>query len=724
MVFCMVRLFRIISLFTLILLPAAEVAAQPVWIQGTPAVESTGPASITLNYGLNVTGTVYIIVYNTDNNSNPTSSYVRFMALLGGGGGIVETAVLSVKKGDENKILQTILRVNDSEQIHTIYIVAADSKRKLQATPVRLIARTLPCRPADAGSGGDECDRDFILGAVPILGTGVWSRVSGPGSASFSPNAGTPDATVTVSAYGTYVFRWTENGGDCRSSDEVTVNFYRPPVANAGTGGSECDLDFNLQAVSASAETAGTWTMTSGTGTATFTPSANSPAATVTVSEYGTKVFTWTVTNGTCSVGSDVTVSFSRPPVANAGTGGSNCGLEFYFNAVPSSGTGTWTRVSGPGTVRYSPDNHDPMARVTVSAFGTYVFRWTEVSGTCTSSSDVTVGFFEQVSANAGSGGDECDLNFTLSAVQGTGIGTWSKVSGPGNVTFTPDAHRNNATVTVTQPGEYDFAWTEVSNNCTSSDVIRVVFHTAPVVNAGEDVAICRGGSIRLGATGTGAFSWTPANLLSNPLVADPLATPATTTVFTVTLTDPWGCRNTDRMTVEVRDRPTAIAGQDQIMDFLFETDLEADPPGGNETGEWSVISGSASFTDVNSNETHVWGLSIGVNELVWTVTNSTCEPAADTVVIRVNELVLPSLITPDMDGNNDFFVIKGIESLGRVSLKIFNRWGACVFTSNEYANNWAGKDDNGNPLTEDTYYYVFKTDKIDAIKGFIVIKY
>ena len=205
--------------------------------------------------------------------------------------------------------------------------------------------------------------------------------------------------------------------------------------------------------------------MSGGTGTAAFIPSVNSPAATVMVSEYGTKVFTWTVTNGTCSASSDVTVSFSQPPVANAGTGGSNCGLEFYFNAVPSSGTGTWTRISGPGTARFTPDNHDPLARVTVSAYGTYVFRWTEVNGDCTSSSDISVGFFEQVSANAGSGGDECDLNFILSAVQGAGTGTWSKVSGPGNVTFTPDAHRNNATVTVTQPGEYDFAWTEVNNS-------------------------------------------------------------------------------------------------------------------------------------------------------------------------------------------------------------------------------------------------------------------
>jgi len=199
MTLTMNRLLKIISLFGMFLLPAAELAAQPVWVPGTPAVESTGPASITLNYGMNMTGTVYIIVFNYENTSDLSSSYVRFMALLGVGSGIVETAVLSVKKGDENKILQTVLQVPDPDRVHTIYIVAADSKRKLQAKPVRLIARTLPCQPADAGSGGDECDRDFILSAVPILGTGQWSRVSGPGNATFTPNPQTPDATVTVS---------------------------------------------------------------------------------------------------------------------------------------------------------------------------------------------------------------------------------------------------------------------------------------------------------------------------------------------------------------------------------------------------------------------------------------------------------------------------------------------------------------------------------------------
>jgi gliding motility-associated-like protein len=716
---------KLIAISSLMLLSVFETYAQPVWVKGTPAVASTGPLSITMNYGIDRIGTVYIIVYNYNNTTIYSSSTVRTLAILGPSGTIVATAVLSVKSTNIGKILQTILNVTNPNQIHTIYIVAADSKAVLQASPVRLNATTLQCPDANAGLGGNECDLNFALNAIPVFGTGIWTLVSGPGTASFSPNASTPTATVTVRAYGTYVFRWTETQGACKSSDEITVNFYQPPVANAGSGGDECDLNFVLQAISGSSGVTGTWTMTSGTGTATFSPNANSPTATVTVSEYGTKVFTWTVTNGPCSASSNVTVNFYQQPVANAGTGGNNCGLEFYLNAVLSvvTATGTWTKVSGPGTATFSPNNHTATAKVTVSVYGTYVFRWTEVNGPCTSRASVTVGFFEQVSANAGNGGDECDKDFLLNAVPGTGTGTWSKVSGPGNATFSPNAHQYNATVTVTQTGAYDFAWTEVNNNCSSVDIIRVVFHAPPSINAGPDAAVCKGGSIKLQAEGSGTFLWSPENLLSNPAIADPVATPVATTVFTVTLTDQWHCKNSDQVTIEVREKPVVNAGPDQILDFLFETELEATALNNHETGEWKILAGTGTFSDKNSNKTNVSELSLGDNNILWTVTNGVCTGTSDTVLVKINDLIIPTLITPNHDSWNELFIIRGLESLGRTTLTVFNRWGAIVYTDDNYWNDWDGKDYNGNPLQDDTYYYVLKPEKIKPIKGFIVIK-
>jgi gliding motility-associated-like protein len=719
----MKEFIKSLSIFLLMIGSVLESDAQPVWIRGTPAVDSTGPLSISISYGIESAGTIYIVVYNYNNNSAYSSSTIRNRAQLRPSGSVVATAVISVKTADIGKVLHSALNVRDPDRVHTIYIVAADTKKVLQASPVRLNATTLPCPEANAGSGGSECDRNFVLNAVPVFGTGTWTRVSGPGSASFSPNASDPEATVTVTSYGTYIFRWTEAQGVCISSDEITVSFHRPPVANAGSGGDECDLDFTLQAITGSAEVTGLWSMTSGTGTAAFSPNATSPTATVTVSEYGTKVFTWTVTNGPCSGSSSVTVNFYMPPEANAGNGGNNCGLEFYFNAVPSIGTGTWTRVSGPGSARYAPNNHDPEAKVTVSAYGTYVFRWTEVNGPCTRSNTVTVGFFEEVSANAGNGGDECDLDFNLNAVPGNGKGTWTLVNGPGTAVFRPDNHQYNAVVTVSQSGVYDFAWTEENNNCTSADIIRVVFHSPPSINAGPDAVICKGSNIRLQAEGSGSFLWSPANVLNNPEIPDPVANPTETTVFTVTLTDQWKCRNSDHVTVEIREKPVIDAGPDQFLDFIFETTLEASELKSYETGEWEILSGTGKISDKNNNLTDIIDLSLGENNILWSVTNGVCEISSDTLLIKINELLIQSLLTPNNDGSNDVFFIEGLESLGKASLNIFNRWGAGVYFSDNYTNDWDGKDKNGNILRDDTYFYIIKPEKISAIKGYIVIK-
>lgn len=575
---------------------------------------------------------------------------------------------------------------------------------------------------ANAGAGGTECDLDFILSARPSVGTGLWTLDSGPGTVVFSPGPQAPDARVVVSTYGTYTLRWTETNGPCISSASVIVTFNQQPVAFAGPGGDACSLNFLLNATP-STSGIGTWSMLEGTGTAVFSPNQNTPSATVIVSEYGTKVFRWIVSNGICSDTSDVTVNFYQMPVANAGTGGNNCGLEFNLRAIPSIGTGTWTLFSGPGTAAFTPNANEFAPRVEVNAYGSYVFRWTESNGTCSSFSDVSVTFIQQPSANAGNGGDECDLDFMLNAVQGSVTGTWSLVNGPGNATFSPNANQANARVTVTLPGSYDFAWTEVNSLCTSIDIVRVIFHDKPALNAGTDLLLCKGGNVQLNASGQGTFSWIPAASLSNANIRNPIASPVITTEYTVTLTDRFHCVNTDKVIVEVREQPIADAGPDQVLDFVFDTRLNAGTLKQNETGLWSVVESEGNILDLHAPNSRVTDLSIEDNVLLWTVSNGICPESSDTVHIWVNNLIIPSLITPNQDGNNDFFVIKGLETIGSSSLTIFNRWGGRVYQNDEYDNLWDGVDDKENPLPDDTYFYVIKPASGKAIKGYLVIR-
>ncbi len=427
--------------------------------------------------------------------------------------------------------------------------------------------------------------------------------------------------------------------------------------------------------------------------------------------------------NGCTATSAPITNSVFTMPTVDAGTGGNNCGLSFHLNGSLSVGTGTWTKVSGPGNASFSPDANTANAVVTVTAYGSYTFRWTVVNGTCSANATVTVVFIQQPPANAGTGGNSCDKSFVMSAVVTAGTGTWTKISGPGNAIFTPDNQQPDATVTVDQFGTYTFGWTVVNSTCTSSDVVTVAFHDLPAVSAGRDTITCKGSGVQLNALGTGTVSWIPAALLSNPDIINPVATPDTTTTFTVNLTDQYGCKNSSSVIVEVRDKTEANAGPDQTLGYVFTATLAATLAYSYETGVWKLISGTGEIADSTSANTTISGLSVGDTKLLWTVTNGFCPPSHDTLVISVINFIIPTLITPNMDGRNDYFVLRGLTTLGKTELIIFDRRGVQVYRNTNYDNTWNGVDYNNKPLPDDTYFYIIKTANGKSFRGYVVIR-
>jgi gliding motility-associated-like protein len=68
----------------------------------------------------------------------------------------------------------------------------------------------------------------------------------------------------------------------------------------------------------------------------------------------------------------------------------------------------------------------------------------------------------------------------------------------------------------------------------------------------------------------------------------------------------------------------------------------------------------------------------------------------------------LPNVFTPNGDNFNDLLQpLRCPRFVRSVDIKIYNRWGEEVFTSNNNINiNWDGKSKNGNALSEGVYYY------------------
>jgi gliding motility-associated-like protein len=87
----------------------------------------------------------------------------------------------------------------------------------------------------------------------------------------------------------------------------------------------------------------------------------------------------------------------------------------------------------------------------------------------------------------------------------------------------------------------------------------------------------------------------------------------------------------------------------------------------------------------------------------------------------------IPQLVSPDGDGKNDFFEIKGISKFPNNELEIYNRWGNLVYKKQGYMNEWDGRPNvNGsmgkNLLPSATYFYILKLGDSNntTYKGFL----
>ena len=145
-------------------------------------------------------------------------------------------------------------------------------------------------------------------------------------------------------------------------------------------------------------------------------------------------------------------------------------------------------------------------------------------------------------------------------------------------------------------------------------------------------------------------------------------------------------------LVTELSDAKCTDDGIIDLNDYLTE--------GISTDGEWVVTTDSVSLlTDATFDPLNI---ALGDYEFTYTVSGEGCLSSIK-VTININDdcIVLPcgqedvkisKAVTPNGDSWNEFFEVTGVESCGFITnVKIFNRWGARVYESNNYANNWNG---------------------------------
>jgi len=96
-------------------------------------------------------------------------------------------------------------------------------------------------------------------------------------------------------------------------------------------------------------------------------------------------------------------------------------------------------------------------------------------------------------------------------------------------------------------------------------------------------------------------------------------------------------------------------------------------------------------------------------------------------VTITVGDVLLPyQILTPNGDGNNDTFIVFGIDLYPKNMVTIYNRWGNVVYNKNGYQNDWDGNSNVSTVVSKSlpigTYYYLIDYGANRHKTGFVYL--
>jgi gliding motility-associated-like protein len=457
------------------------------------------------------------------------------------------------------------------------------------------------------------------------------------------------------------------------------------------------------------------WTVSAG-GTITAGGGTEDNTVTVAWTTTGAKTITVKYTNSNgCTASSSTTynVPVNALPVAKAGNNGPVCaGSALNLTGGPAGMTTySWT---GPGGFTSLLQNPSVSANATLAMTGVYSLKVTNASG-CTDTAITTVAINALPGVTASNNGPVCEghaLNLT-GGPAGMTTYSWTGPNGFTSLLQNPSVSANSI---IAMAGVYALTVTNASG-CNETAATTVVINALPLVNiTSSNSSMCVNDSRTLTGSpigGTFIIIDGPGTITGNVLLATGIGNISLEYKYTDV------CSNKATQSIIVNENPDAIPGPDQELKFVFETQMKAELSS-SETGEWSLISGTGHMSDIHSPTTMVTELSFGENRFLWKVWNGNCE-ASDEVKITVYDLFVPSVITPNGDGKNDYFKIS--EFVGQVELIIFNRWGNEEYTNGNYLNDWDGRNNKGTELPNDTYFYILKFEDGKIKKGSVLIK-
>jgi gliding motility-associated-like protein len=234
-----------------------------------------------------------------------------------------------------------------------------------------------------------------------------------------------------------------------------------------------------------------------------------------------------------------------------------------------------------------------------------------------------------------------------------------------------------------------------IYTGCINKDSINIDFDFNPEISLGNDTSFCENTSFMISAFAPNlTYLWNTSSTDSEIFVENPGK-------YFVTITNPKGCKSTDTLNLEQILIPVFSLGNDTIIceNTILQIGVEIE----NTDYLWN---------DGTSNS-YLLVYQKGIYSLR---TENICGFFEDSIFVDTKycgEIFIPNIFTPQNDGINDVFYIKGIEE-GIWELTILNRWGQKIYQTKNYENNWKAEN-----CESGVYFYVLKNyeEKIE-LKG------
>jgi gliding motility-associated-like protein len=233
---------------------------------------------------------------------------------------------------------------------------------------------------------------------------------------------------------------------------------------------------------------------------------------------------------------------------------------------------------------------------------------------------------------------------------------------------------------------------------CVGRDTLRIIVHPGDfLVVDPVDTGVCPPASVQLTARGAQSYSWSPAYGLDDTQIANPLATPLSSTDYVLIGTSNFNCYDTQVVHLQVF--PNAAVNLPDSVQIWPGESYQIDPGGNCLYFEWFPSSGLNAANISNP----LASPEVRTRYFVTARTEEGCI-IKDSIDILVNTETLLDIPNAFVPTDGDLKLVKrGIANLKY--FRIFNRWGNKVFETSNIDQGWDGRY-NGQVQPMGVYMY------------------